>query len=202
MVNGPDNWSVTDSLAAHLNDRKAGSAHLEHAMRFLIAQWSDYKTADDMTAELVRAGVTPDAIQAATSALSSDSALLEEAALDVLSAAWADPDLHQAARDSLDEAATRLPVVEVATIAVAAMYGLWLLTTRGRRRTTRTVRSNTDGAYEETETTEWYDAAGPLRAVVDLIRPAGPLGAPDSTEVPQLPEGGPKSNGDEHTTHN
>lgn len=179
---------MTDTLADHLNQRGVDSAHVEHAVRFLIGQWANYKSPDDMTTDLIEAGVASDALYAATAALTDDPELLDQAALDILSAAWNDPDLHAAAQASIDEASTRLPVIETGAIVVAAMYGLWLLTTRGRRSTTRTVRRRADGTYEQTETTEWYDPAGPLRAVVDLIRPVPSDALPDPAAAPPLPE--------------
>jgi hypothetical protein len=184
---------VTDSLAAHLNHHAVDSGRLEHAMRFLLAQWADYMSPDDMTTDLLNAGITPEDLKAASAALTRSPALLDEAALDVLSAAWNDPGLHDAARNSIEEASNRLPVIEVGTIVIAAMYGLWLLSTRGKRSTTRTVRRSADGTYEETETTEWYDPAGPLRAVVDLLRPTSGDELPDPTSAPALPDAGENS---------
>jgi hypothetical protein len=190
MATGRDTAPVTDALAAQLNLGDVDSGRLEHAMRFLVAQWSDFKSADEMTADMVSSGTAPDVLQAASVALSDNPALLDEAALDILSVGWNDPDMHLAARNSLDEASSRLPVIELGAIVVAAMYGLWLLTTRGRRSTTRTTRRQSDGTYEETETTEWYDPAGPLRAVVDLIRPPNADELPAPTSTAELPSPG------------
>jgi len=175
---------TTEPLHAYLNRTGADTARVELATRFLLAQWTDYLPPASMPEALAEAGLDSTAIESVQAALVDDPALLREAALDVMSAAWQDPVLRSLAVGSLEEAASRLPAAEIATIAVAVMYGMWLLTTGGRRTVVRTVRRGPDGSYEEIEATEWYDPVGPLRAVVDQLSPTnGPLGAPPA-ELP------------------
>lgn len=186
------------SLAAFLTERDVDGAHLEHTARYLLAQWSQFRSPEQMETELLAAGIPASALESVKLTLSQQPDLLHEAALDVLSAAWNDPDLHAAAAGSVEEATQRLPVIEIGTIVIAVMYGLWLLTTRGRRSTTRTVRHLPDGSYEDIETTEWFEPSGPLRAIVDLLRPttAQPsLPGPDSAQAPELNAPGPDETG-------
>ena len=177
----PQNASDTDdatdeSLSSYLARHKIGAARIEQAARFLVAQLADFKTPSEMFQDLTEAGVDPADLELLQAKLTEDEALLNLAALDVVAAGWHDPEQRSLTQGAIDESGARLPVVEVVSIVAAVMYGMWLLTTRGQRRTSRTVRREADGSYVEIETTEWYDPTGPLRAVVDVLR----LGDPTS----------------------
>lgn len=173
---------MTRSLADYLNQTNGGG-HLEHSVNFLVAAWSGYKPPEDMDVDMITAGIDATTLETAKVQLAETPGLLDEATLNIMSAAWDDPELHDTAVESLEEAANRLPVIEIGLIVTGTMYGLWLLTTRGRRATTRTTRRNDDGSFEETETTEWYDPTGPLRVLIDSIRPTNTNVIPPSTPI-------------------
>jgi hypothetical protein len=105
------------------------------------------------------------------------------ASLAILQAGWDDPDLREVTRETILDAKNKLPVIEVAATAIVLMYGLWLLTTRGRKSHTKTVTHGAYGAFTMTETTEWYDANSPLRAVVGLFSPVVPTIAPGQASI-------------------
>jgi hypothetical protein len=160
---------MTDSLAGFLTAQTADRAHLEHATRYLMAEWSDDLPSEAMLDELARAGFNSHDLKASLTKLTEDPDALEAGTLSVLAFAWDQPELSDAARGSILEAKSKLPVVESAVIAVAVMYGLWLIATKGRRRHTKVVQRTPDGGYVEIESTEWWDAAGPLRTITDMF---------------------------------
>lgn len=175
----PQNASDTDdttdeSLSSYLARHQIGPARIEQAARFLVAQLADFKTPSEMFQDLAESGVNPADLERIQAKLTQDETLLNLAALDVVAAGWHNPEQRSLTQGAIDESGARLPVVEVVSIVAAVMYGMWLLTTRGQRRTSRTVRHEADGTYVEVETTEWYDPTGPLRAVVDVLRLGDP----------------------------
>jgi hypothetical protein len=67
------------------------------------------------------------------------------------------------------EARQKLPVIETAIIAIAAMYGMYLIATGGKEM--EKIERRKDGTY--VKTTKWVPAMGPLRAIVDLFKLSG-----------------------------
>jgi len=97
---------------------------------------------------------------------------------------------RELAAGALGAARAKLPVVEAALISIVAVYGLWLIATKGRRSHERVVRRAPDGGWEESEKTEWYGPSGPLEAIADIIglRPSpGTTDELHESEQPSLP---------------
>ena len=179
---------MTDTLARFLTDQAADTAHLEHATRCLVAEWSDDPPSEAMVDELAAAGLDRHQIEDTLATLTRDPDALQAGALSVLTYAWNQPEVHASTRGSIVEAKSKLPVVETAVIANAVMYGLWLVATKGRRSQTNIVHRLPDGGYVEVESTQWWDAAGPLRAITDIFA-SGTSGeaTPGGQAPPQLP---------------
>jgi hypothetical protein len=183
---------MRDTLGDFLTARDADPAHLQHSVRYLVAEWSADTTPDQMRSELELAIDDPERLRAALTALETDTVLLDVASLDVLQAAWDDDELHDAATGAVDDAKSLLPVIEVGLTALVTMYGLYLARTGGRRRTERHTIRKADGSYETHETTEYHNPADVLASVVSLFtgRTARDREVPTSSE-PQLPSGEP-----------
>jgi hypothetical protein len=163
---------MTGRLADFLTEQHADPARLQHAVRYLIAEWAADPPPQDMREQLIGAGITVEQLDRILSRLLRDSQLLEAAALSILQAAWHDETLQPMAAGAIGDADIKLPVIEAGLIALVAMYGMYLAKTGGRKHTERVIRRLPDGTYEETESTDWYGPTGPLSAVASVLHPA------------------------------
>lgn len=102
--------------------------------------------------------------------LTHDPSLLESAALIVLSAAWAEESERDQLRAVLAETKGKLPVIAVAIIATACMYGMYLLATGGKKKVTKTTIRKPGGSYESREMIDYADPARPLGAIANIFR--------------------------------
>jgi hypothetical protein len=169
-------------LAAFLTDQRTDPATLEHAVRYLVAEWASDPTAEAMREQLAAQAGDRAQLEAQLRGLERDGALLEAASLAVLDAAWEDRALREAARGALLDAKAKLPVDHSALIALVVLYGMYLAVTGGRRSERRSIVRRPDGSYEEETVTEWYGPAGALRALLDALQ------LPGGATPPQLPE--------------
>jgi hypothetical protein len=106
------------------------------------------------------------------------------ASLAILQAGWDDPDLREVTRETILDAKNKLPVIEVA--ATRDRVDVRPLATHhaGPQEPHEDRHSRCpDGAFTMTETTEWYDANSPLRAVVGLFSPVVPTIAPGQASI-------------------
>ncbi len=88
----------------------------------------------------------------------------------MLSAAWAEESERDRLRAVLTETKGKLPVLEVGTIAIACMYGMYLLATCGIKKYEKTTTHEPDGTFVEKEKIEYINPAGALGAIVNLFR--------------------------------
>lgn len=158
---------MTDSFADELNEQQMDTDSLFQALRYYLAELSDDLPAEDMLGE-IRAAERDSQVDAELTRFERDSWLLEVAALRVLSSAWSDPAQRGAVRRALAEAKGKLPVIEVAILAIAAMYGMYLIATGGVKRTEKTYER--EGTVYK-EVTEYADPVDPLRSVTGLFAP-------------------------------
>jgi hypothetical protein len=171
---------LIDTLCAH----GADATTVPHAMRYYVSARAEDLPELEMREGLVRAGVNADELSHALDLLERDAALLDSASLFILQDGFADEATRELADGAIGASRSKLPVVEAGLIAIAAVYGMWLATTRGRRSHQRVIRRGSDGSLEEIETTEWYGPSGPLQAI------AGLFGAEvDGDEQTELPSG-------------
>jgi hypothetical protein len=160
---------MSESLAQFLTDQQADATTVQHAVRYLVAELSG-----DLSRQEMRETVAEDVGEAhaddALEALGSNSAVLLDADLAVLAALWEDDEQRERVRGAIIDAKDKLPVVETAIIVTAAMYGLYLVTTGGKKRSIRKVRRQPDGSWEESEEIDFHDPTGPLQAVGNMLR--------------------------------
>lgn len=172
--------TVAAELDAFLNDQRPSRGAVVLATRYFIAQASGDKTFEEMYEELGAANalVTDEMLDV----LESDPAALERAALAAIAAAWTDDATRDAVRNAMLDARAKLPVIEAGALAVAAMYAIYLLVTKGRKKRTLTVTRNADGSFSVEETEEWFGPGDPLRALAQALSPL-------RTEPSPLPPG-------------
>jgi hypothetical protein len=164
---------MNETFAEFLNSQQADSDTLQQALRYYLAERTEDLPMEDMREELIAAVGDAGTVNSTISRLEGDSETVDAAALVVLSAAWDDPAERERVRSAVENARVKLPVIEVAIIAVAAMYALWLLKTGGVKETEETTHRGPDGSFEQTRRTEYYSAEGPLRTVIDLVTGSG-----------------------------
>lgn len=161
---------MTSSLVRELDVLGADTDSVHHALRYYLAERLDDLTPEDMLEQL-RMVADPSRVDAALTGLREDARLLENGALLILSAAWADEAERDRVRAVLGETKGKLPIVEVAALAIVCMYGLHLLATGGIKKSEKTIIRNPDGSFKITETTEYLDPGRPFGAIVELFRP-------------------------------
>jgi hypothetical protein len=160
---------MTSSLADELNTRAIDTDGVHQALRYYLAERLDDLPPEDMLERMYQAA-GQDRVDAARANLTHDPQLLENAALVVLSAAWAEESEQDRLRAVLTETKDKMPVVEVAIIAITCMYGMYLLVTRGIKKSEITTVHKPDGTFEKKETIEYTDPTRPLGAIANIFR--------------------------------
>jgi hypothetical protein len=160
---------MSDALIDELQRTCSDPAMLPHAMRYFVSAQSGDMPPARIHDNLLSAGLSPDQLDQAAALLQRDPAAMEAAALVVLQAGWAESDERELVRGALGAAQAKLPVVEPGLIAIIAVYGLWLVATRGRKSHEHVIRRSADGSYEESETTEWFGPVAPLEAIGKVL---------------------------------
>jgi len=160
---------MTSSLADELNSRAVDVDGVHQALRYYLAERLDDLPPEDMLERMYEVAGRAE-VDTARADLMGDPRLLESAALVVLSAAWAEESERDRLRAVLAETKGKLPVIEVAIIAVACMYGMYLLATGGRKKYEKTTTHNPDGTFVEKEKIEYTDPTRPLGAIANIFR--------------------------------
>ncbi|UGT55056.1 hypothetical protein [Nocardia asteroides] len=163
---------MTEEFVAELNTLRIDTDSVLQAMRYYVAERSADVLPEEMIEEIVSAS-DPGRVENALSLLTRESRLLEQAALEVLAAAWTDPEHRAMASRALHDARGKLPVIEVAIIAITAMYGMYLVKTSGVRKAESTVIRKPDGSYEIREIVEYADPSNALATISQLFTPRG-----------------------------
>jgi hypothetical protein len=176
---------MSSDLIDELQRTSPDPAMLPHAMRYFVSAQSGDLPPGRIQDALLGGGLTLEQLGEAADLLQRDPVAMESTALAVLQAGWADPGERDLVRGALGAAQAKLPVVEPGLIAIVAVYGLWLIATRGRRSHEHVIRRKPDGSYEESETTEWFGPAAPLEAIAKVLG----LQVESGEDADQLPQG-------------
>ena len=103
-----------------------------------------------------------------------DPVALGDAAWLYLNSEWANPRSRSVIEDNIEAADENLALVETGILALVAMYGLYLIVTRGIvKETVRTTRKK-DGSETSERITQKATFAEPVRGLLGLF--IGPLG--------------------------
>jgi hypothetical protein len=160
---------MQQSLKELLVDRKADTDTIQQATLYYLAERTDDLSPEEMRQQLIAAVGDANKVDSALRTLENDPLLRENASLAVLSFAWEEPGEAERVQSSIDAARTQLPVIELAILAIVAMYGMYLVATGGKEaEKTRTIRKP-DGSLVEEKDTKWVPPTGPLNAIVSLF---------------------------------
>jgi hypothetical protein len=184
---------MTDRLIDELQRSRTDPALLPHAMRYYVAEQSGDRPPTRMRDDLVEAGLDAAAIDDLVLHLQADAELLQAASLAILQDGYDDPGSRASAEGALHGAQAKLPMVDAGLIAIAVVFGMWLVATKGRKTHRTEIRRSADGSWEEIETTEWYGPGDALEAITKVVglnpgpggdAPAGELPGVDSPANP------------------
>lgn len=181
-----DDVAVSDTLIDTLGAHGGDAATVPHAMRYYVSARAEDLPELEMRERLVRAGVDADELSHTLDRLEHDAALLDSASLLILQDGLADEETRELAVGAIGASRSKLPIVEAGLIAIAAVYGMWLVATKGKRSHQRVIRRGPDGSLEEIETTEWYGPSGPLQAIAGLF--GAEVDGDEQTELPPADE--------------
>jgi hypothetical protein len=164
---------MSDTFEGLLQEKRADGDVLMQAARYYVAERCDDPSNEQMMDQMVAEAAEADAVRAELSKLSNDPVRLELAAKAILNWAWADPLERPRVERALDAAKQKLPVIEVAILAMVALYGMYLIATEGKK---KVIEERDANGNLKKVTTEYYPH--PLASVVDLFR--GGNGGPKS----------------------
>lgn len=160
---------MSETLPEFLNQIQADPDRIQQAFRMYLSECTDDLTSEEMHAELRAALTSEEELDRQLKILEQDPSALEQAALLYFERAWEDDAQKPSIRAAFEHAKGKLPVVETAILAIAAMYGMYLLTTGGVTKRMRTIKRNPDGTYEVTEEVEAEPFAPVVSAMVRLF---------------------------------
>ncbi len=160
---------MSKALPEFLNQTQADPDTVQQALRMYLSERTDDLTHEEMLAKLRAAATSEEELEQQLKVLERDPTAIEQAALAYFEHEWEDDTQEPPIRAAFEHAKGKLPVVETTILAVAAMYGMYLLTTRGVTKITRTTKRNADGSYEETEEVEAEPFAPIVSAITQLF---------------------------------
>ncbi|MFL6313852.1 MAG: hypothetical protein ACJ71W_17270 [Terriglobales bacterium] len=163
------------TLEQILDAKNPNTDSILHATRYFLAEKCGDVPPSQMRKTLLEAGIPEPELNSTIKRLEFDLASLEEGSLLILDAALqGGEDDHVAIERSFDEAATKLPVIETALVALVVMYGLYLFTPASDKpvRIVKRKIVKKDGTIETSSDASYHEPAGALAAVVSLVRGA------------------------------
>jgi hypothetical protein len=157
------------SLGEYLDQHAIDSDTVQQAYRYYLAEMTEDMSSEEMYDELVKAAGDSSKVDELLDKLENDSLSVENAALAVLSSAWDDPEEASLVESTIEDAKAKLPVIEVAIMAIVAMYGMYLISTGGIKKAQEVTIRRSDGGLEKRKTVEYASPTEPLRSIVDLF---------------------------------
>jgi citrate lyase beta subunit len=160
---------MNETFTEFLNEMQADPDMIQQALRMYLSERTNDLTRREMVTELRAAATSEEELDRLLKQLEHNPDALEQAALVYFEHAWADDTQRPSIRAAFQYAKGRLPVVEMAILAVVVMYGMYLIATDGV--TEIRVKRNPDRSYEKTEKREPF--APIVSAVAQLFRKKG-----------------------------
>jgi len=160
---------MNETFTEFLNAMKADPDMIQQALRMYLSERTNDLTRKEMLAELRTSARNEEELDRLLKELERDPDALEQSALVYLEHAWEDDAQKPSVRAAFEQAKARLPVVELAILAIVAMYGMHLIATDGVIETK--FKRNPDGSYEKTEKRETF--APIVSAMVGLFAKKG-----------------------------
>lgn len=160
---------MTESLFSYLQANDVDSDTVQQAARYYLAERTGDLSPREMREQIEAAASKRTEIDLNLAELERDPLRTENAFLAVLSSAWEEEGEAEKIKSAIADAKAKLPVIEMAILAIVAMYGMYLYTTGGITKKKRTVERLPDGTLREAETTELHDPGKPLGTIVALF---------------------------------
>jgi hypothetical protein len=159
---------MTAELVDLLKQNGGDPDTVQQTVRLAMGVLTDDLPPEIMKTKLEGAVANPKLLDEQLQLLTSSPEALDETCLAVLSDLWeSDADT---VRTALAEAKADLPVVELALLAVIALYGMWLHKTGGVHISRNVVKRLPNGTIEEETAVEFYDASAPLKAITSALK--------------------------------
>jgi hypothetical protein len=159
---------MNESFEQYLRKNDVDDDTLLEAFRTYVARQSDYLPPEEMQEEMTGAVKDVGEMDQLLATLADDVDSLRSAAHLILGAAWEDPEQRASVEQAIAGAKQKLPVIELGILAVVTMYAMYLVTTGGVRKVTRT-EIKADGSAVE-ETVEFEPPTAPLRMIAELFQ--------------------------------
>jgi hypothetical protein len=157
---------MTESFKNYLETIRATPDHLEHGLRFYLAKQTDYLSPEEMRDQMIAASSEGKDVELAIQKLEQDPETLESIAKQFFVDEWNDVEKRPLIQEAIEGAKKQLPVIEITAVTITAMYGMYLLATRNRKKITK--KKKPDGS--ETTTEEFHDPAKWFSGPVELLR--------------------------------
>jgi hypothetical protein len=170
---------MSEEFSDLLNAMAADADRIQQALRIYLSERTDDMTPDEMTRELNASTVDPKQLSETLRGLEQTPEAVEQAALLYFEREWEDVARRPAVRAVFENAKNQLPVVETAIIAVAAMYAIHILVTKGVTETKKTSRRKRDGTFE-TIVVEKVEAFHPVLAAISRLLGATKVSGADA----------------------
>jgi hypothetical protein len=139
---------MSEKFSDLLNSMAADADRIQQALRIYLSERTDDMTPEEMTEELRGSATDAKQLSDALRDLEQSPQAVEQAALLYFECEWEDEARRPAVRAVFENAKNQLPVVETVIIAVAAMYAIHMLVTKGVVEHEKITRRNRDGTFE------------------------------------------------------
>jgi len=160
---------MNEGLVEFLNRTKPNQETIEVATRTFLSELTEDMPPSKMKRNLVGAATDRQAVERALLELEASPQDRLQASLTILVWAWENLDNRARIQAAFRGAQSKLPAIEAGLLALVAMYGMYLMTTAGRRRENRTIKIAQDGTFEETTTIEYERPTGSLSMIAKLF---------------------------------
>ena len=156
---------MNDTFAEYLNTVRPNDEMIEVAARAYLSELTNDELPAEIRKKLLSVSAGNDELDSALSRLEHSPLERRDADLAFLAWAWDQPANRERIAAAFRGAESKLPAFESALLALIALYGMYLLTTRGIRKVTRIVKKKPDGSFEEQNVTDYESPVGPMSLV-------------------------------------
>lgn len=142
---------MNEKFEDYIEGKDVDGRALMQAARYYLSERCGDPTAPEMREQLYAATGDPASVDAGLDHLAHDPDALETASQALLAWAWDQPGEAIRVERAIDAAKQKLPVIEVALLALVAMYGMYLWKTGNLKRkiTKVTLPDGTESVTEE-----------------------------------------------------
>jgi hypothetical protein len=164
------------TFSDYLNEFRPPPATVQQAAILFIGEITDDRPTRELLETITAAVGDRQAVDNALSAVRKDHEVVDTIILEFLCNRWQNLQDREKIERSFKSTEGKLPVIETIVVGAVALYAMYLTAyiyygekTGAAVKTTRKVKRNADGSFEETETTELSPPATPHSAVGSLF---------------------------------